>query len=114
MSRIAVLALALGLIGAVALVIWFGAGAAVAGLGWLGFAALCLVHAPVVALLGLGRRVCLKPVAAASPLSLIWARVLRNAGTEVLPFSEIGGMAIGARAALCTPQNTTFPSSLFY
>jgi hypothetical protein len=51
--------LAVGLIGAVALVIWFGAGAigaAVAGLGWLGFAALCLVHAPVVALLGLGWR----------------------------------------------------------
>jgi glycosyltransferase 2 family protein len=103
MSRIAVLALALGLIGAVALVIWFGAGAigaAVAGLGWLGFVALCLVHAPVVALLGLGWRVCLKPVAAASSLGMIWARVLRDAGAEVLPFSEIGGMVIGARAAI--------------
>jgi putative membrane protein len=103
MSRIAALALAAGVIGVVALVIWFGAGAigaAIAGLGWFGFLALCVAHAPVVALLGIGWRVCLRSVAKASSLSMIWARVLRDAGAEVLPFSEIGGMVIGARAAL--------------
>lgn len=103
MSRAGVLALVAGLIGAVALVVWFGVGAigaTIASLGWLGFAALCLAHAPVVALLGAGWRACLKPVAAASTSGIIWARVLRDAGAEVLPFSEIGGIVVGARAAI--------------
>jgi putative membrane protein len=103
MSRIAVLALIAGLIGAIALVVAFGAGAiaaAIAGLGWLGFLALCLAHAPVAALLGLGWRVCLARGSQASALGIVWARVLRDAGAEVLPFSEIGGFVIGARAAV--------------
>jgi glycosyltransferase 2 family protein len=103
MSRIAILAMATGLIGAVALIVWFDAGAvgaAIGGLGWLGFLTLCVAHAPVVALLGLAWSVCLEPAATTSPLSMIWPRVLRDAGAEVLPFSEIGGMVIGARAAL--------------
>lgn len=103
MNRIAILALVVGLIGAVALVVGFGAGAiaaAIAGLGWLGFLALCLAHAPVAALLGLGWRVCLAPGGGASALGIVWARVLRDAGAEVLPFSEIGGFVIGARAAM--------------
>ncbi|WP_158818295.1 lysylphosphatidylglycerol synthase domain-containing protein [Methylocapsa sp. S129] len=103
MSKVAILALVAGLIGAVALVVGFGAGAiaaAIVDLGWLGFLLLCIAHAPVAGLLGMGWRVCLKPVATASSLGLIWARVLRDAGAEVLPFSEIGGMIIGVRAAI--------------
>jgi putative membrane protein len=103
MSRIAVLALIAGLIGAIALVVAFGAGAiaaAIAGLGWLGFLVVCLAHAPVAALLGLGWRVCLARGSQASALGIVWARVLRDAGAEVLPFSEIGGFVIGARAAV--------------
>jgi putative membrane protein len=103
MRKIAVAAFVVGLAGAVALVVWFGAGAiasAVAGLGWLGFLVVCLAHAPVVALLGAGWRVCLAPDAPISWRGVIWARVLRDAGAEVLPFSEIGGFVIGARAAV--------------
>jgi glycosyltransferase 2 family protein len=103
MSKITALALTAGLIGAMALVVWFGTGAigaAIAGLGWLGFITLCIAHGPIVALLGLGWRVCLRPGAAASWLDVVWARVLRDAGAEVLPFSEIGGMVIGVRAAM--------------
>jgi len=102
MRKIAVLAFVTGLAGAVALVVWFGAGAigaAVAGLGWLGFLVFCLAHAPVAALLGAGWRVCLAPGARASLLGVVCARVLRDAGAEVLPFSQIGGYVIGARAA---------------
>ena len=47
MSKITALALTAGLIGAMALVVWFGTGAigaAIAGLGWLGFIALWLQH----------------------------------------------------------------------
>ncbi len=103
MRAFAVLAFLIGLAGAVALVVWFGAGAiaaAVAGLGWLGFLALCLAHAPVAALLGAGWRVCLPADARASLLAVSWARVLRDAGAEVLPFSQLGGYVIGARAAV--------------
>ena len=103
MRKIAVVAFATGLAGAVALVVWLGAGAigtAVAGLGGLGFLIVCLAHAPVAALLGAGWRVCLAPDARISLPGVIWARVLRDAGAEVLPFSEIGGFVIGARAAM--------------
>ena len=103
MRAFAVLAFLIGLAGAVALVVWFGAGAiaaAVAGLGWLGFLAFCLAHAPVAALLGAGWRVCLPADARASLLAVSWARVLRDAGAEVLPFSQLGGYVIGARAAV--------------
>jgi putative membrane protein len=103
MRKLAVVAFAIGLAGAVALVIWFGAGAiaaAVAGLGWLGFLVVCLAHAPVAALLGAGWRACIAPDARISLPGVIWARVLRDAGAELLPFSEIGGFVIGARAAM--------------
>lgn len=102
-TRIAVLAFITGLAGAVALVVWFGAGAiaaAFASLGWLGFLTYCVAHAPVSALLGAGWRVCLAPGARASFLSVVWARILRDAGAEVLPFSQIGGFVVGARAAM--------------
>ena len=103
MRKIAVVAFATGLAGAVALVLWFGAGAiaaAVVGLGWLGFLVVCLAHAPVAALLGAGWRVCLPPHARISTPGVVWARVLRDAGAEVLPFSEVGGFVIGARATM--------------
>ena len=109
MRKLAVVAFATGLAGAVALVVWFGAGAiasAVAGLGWLGFLVVCLAHAPVAALLGAGWRVCFAPAAQISLPSVIWARVLRDAGAEVLPFSEIGGFVIGARAAIMAGVST--------
>jgi putative membrane protein len=103
MRKLAVVAFATGLAGAVALVMWFGAGAiaaAVAGLGWLGFLVVCLAHAPVAAMLGAGWRACIAPDARISLPGVIWARVLRDAGAELLPFSEIGGFVIGARAAM--------------
>lgn len=103
MSRIAVLTLVVGLIGAVAVVAAYGApsvATAIIGMGWVGFLVFCLAHAPVAALLGLGWRVCLPRAAAASSRAMISARILRDAGAELLPFSEIGGFLIGARAAM--------------
>jgi putative membrane protein len=69
-------------------------------MGWLGFLAFCLAHGPVAALLGLGWRVCLPRSAAAGLWPVVWARVLRDAGGELLPFSALGGFVVGVRAAV--------------
>ena len=103
MSRIAIVILIAGLIGAVAVIAAFGASSvvsAIIGMGWIGFLVFCLAHAPVAALLGLGWRACLPRAAAASSRAMIAARILRDASAELLPFSEIGGFLIGARAAM--------------
>jgi putative membrane protein len=103
MTRIGALALIAGLIGAVGLVFAFGIGdiaAAVASFGWLGFVIFCFAHAPVAILLGLSWRALLPQRSCVGSTGVIAARVLRDAGAEVLPFSEIGGFVIGARAAM--------------
>jgi glycosyltransferase 2 family protein len=100
---VAALAFLIGLAATVALVLWFGVGAiaaAVAGLGWPGFLVFCFAHAPAAVLLGAGWRVCLAPGSRVSLAAVVWARLLRDAGGEVLPFSQIGGYVIGARAAV--------------
>lgn len=102
MKRVAVLGGVAGLAAAVGLIVAYGAGAVaapIARMGWLGFALFCLAHLPVAALLAIGWRACLARDAAAPFPAIAWARVLRDAGAEVLPFSEIGGFVIGARAA---------------
>jgi glycosyltransferase 2 family protein len=96
-----IVALILGLATIVVLVVVFGAptiGSAFLRLGPLGFVAVCLAHGPVVAILGAAWRFCL-PVPSLVPVrGAIAARVLREAGAEVLPFSEFGGFVVGMRA----------------
>jgi glycosyltransferase 2 family protein len=76
----------------------FGAGAVIRSLfevGWLGFAAICLIHLVLIAVMG----VAWQGLVPGSPmLAFLWARVLREAGSEVLPLSPVGGCVIGARA----------------
>ncbi len=63
--------------------------------GWRGFALLALWQLVLVALLGLAwAAVC----PGASPLSTIWGRLVREGATNCLPFSEVGGLVVGARA----------------
>lgn len=103
MNQFAILALIAGVIIAVAVVAAFGADSvatAIIGMGWLGFLAFCLAHAPVAALLGFGWRACLPRSAATTNRAVIWARVLRDAGGELLPFSALGGFVVGVRAAV--------------
>jgi hypothetical protein len=91
-----------GLALTVALVVGFGArdiGAAFVRLGIVGFIIFCAAHAPVVALLGLAWRFCMPAASRIRLTGVIAARMLRDAGAEVLPLSELGGFVIGARAA---------------
>jgi putative membrane protein len=96
-------ALIVGLATSVTLVVAFGVGDIAAGfvrLGAAGFFLFCLAHAPVVVVLGLGWRFCLPTGSRARLPGMVMARVLRDAGAEVLPLSELGGFAVGARAAI--------------
>jgi putative membrane protein len=67
--------------------------------GWGGFAILCLYTLALFLLLGMAWRALL-PDALQSVWVFVWARMVRDAATEVLPFSQLGGIVLGARAAI--------------
>ena len=68
--------------------------------GWRGFLLLCLYGAAIFPLLGTAWYTLL-PGAAPGYLGItIRARMVRDSAAEVLPFSQLGGIALGARAAV--------------
>ena len=72
--------------------------AASARLGALGFAAFCLLTLGTFVLLGAAWLVA-APGKPPGRLGLFaWARMLREAVADLLPFSQLGGLVIGARA----------------
>ena len=83
-----------------ALVGYFGTGSVVRSLfaiGWAGFSAVCLIHLAVISLEGLAWRL----LVPATPLWIfLWGRLVRDAGAEVLPVSQMGGCVLGARAVV--------------
>ena len=95
MSVIAALA---GLAMIAALIGHFGGEAVIRSLraiGWTGFLAVCLVHLAVIAAEGAAWRILV-------PGTPVWifilGRLIRDAGSEVLPFSQMGGCVLGARS----------------
>ena len=84
-SAIAGLALIGGLLA------YFGAGAVIRSLlavGLTGFSAICLIHLAVISVMGIAWRV----LVPGAPLWVfLWGRLIRDAGSEVLPFSQMGG-----------------------
>lgn len=100
-SRIVVIA-ALGAALALYLVAFVGIGAVFAAAlaaGWGGFAVLCLYALALSLGLGVAWRALL-PDSRHSAWVFGWARMVRDAATDVLPFSQLGGIAFGARAAI--------------
>ncbi|MEO7208432.1 MAG: lysylphosphatidylglycerol synthase domain-containing protein [Steroidobacteraceae bacterium] len=99
--RIVVIA-ALGAALALYLVAFVGIGAVVSAAvaaGWGGFAILCLYTLGLFVVLGMAWHALL-PDKSHSLWVFVWGRMVRDAATEVLPFSPIGGIVIGARAAI--------------
>ena len=81
--------------------LYAGAGAVVrtlAGLRLTGLLVIVLAHVPIVALMGIAWRLASGSNATASPRRFMWARLVRDAAAETLPFSQIGGFVLGARA----------------
>jgi glycosyltransferase 2 family protein len=100
--RIAIVA-ALGLALALYFVAYVGLGAvfsAAVAVGWGGFAILGLCALGMFPLLGAAWTVLLPRSSLADLKALVWARMVRDAATEVLPFSQLGGVVLGARAAI--------------
>lgn len=100
--RLAIFA-ALGLALAVYLVRgagWRAVFSAAAAVGWGGFTMLCLCALGLFALLGAAWYV-LSPTSSGAAVSIfVRARMVRDAAAEVLPFSQLGGIALGVRAAI--------------
>jgi len=98
MRMVSVIAAAVGLAAIAALIIHFGADAVIGSLlmiGWRGFAAVCLIQLALVAIMGIAWWALVPGV---SPWVFIWGRLTRDAGSEVLPLSQMGGLVLGARA----------------
>lgn len=83
-----------------AAVVWLGAGKifhAIGAIGYIGMAEVIGWQLIVFIVLGVAWRVILSDV----PLWLvIWGRLVREAGENCLPFSEVGGLVFGTRAVM--------------
>jgi putative membrane protein len=95
------LVFAAGLVASIWLVLHLGLrplGHALATIGFAGILAVSLAHLPTLAVLGLSWWRLAAQAAGARPAKFVWGRLMRDAGGELLPFSQIGGFALGARA----------------
>jgi glycosyltransferase 2 family protein len=93
-----VLAALVGLALMTTLVAYFGVGAVIRPLvavGWGGFAAICAIHLGLVVVMGIAWGVLLPGTSLWVP---VWGRLVRDAGSELLPLSQVGGYVLGARA----------------
>jgi putative membrane protein len=82
------------------LVVHFGAAAVARSLlavGWLGFAAVCLIQLALIAVMGIAWRALLPETRS---WILMWGRLVRDSVAEVLPLSQVGGYVAGARAVV--------------
>jgi putative membrane protein len=98
MKALPILAAIVGVAAIAALVGYFGAGAVMRSLlavGGAGFVAICAMHLALIGAMGLAWRALLP---GSSVATLIWARLVRDAGSEALPLSQVGGYVLGARA----------------
>jgi glycosyltransferase 2 family protein len=96
------LAVLAGGLGAIALIGYYGfeaVSAQVLAVGWWRILLIAVIQAGVLALAGVAWWVLMiRPAHSLWPV--VGARLIREAGSELLPFSAIGGYAMGARALM--------------
>jgi putative membrane protein len=95
------IALIIGVAATAAAVVYAGIGAvaqSVASLRISGLAVLMLLHLPVVILMGFAWRLAAGADPPASQSRFVWARFVRDAAGELLPFLQLGGVVFGVRA----------------
>jgi putative membrane protein len=101
--------------GALALFILRGVGvtsvlSAVTAVGWRGFSVLLVYQLGQFVVLGAAWYVLMPASSRARLPALVWARMVRDATSELLPFSHLGGIVLGARTATARG----FPQPLAY
>jgi len=93
--------LAVGAAVLAATLVYAGAGSVartLEGLRLTGLLVIVLAHLPIEALMGTAWRLAAGSEPAASPRRYMWARLVRDAAAETLPFSQLGGFVLGVRA----------------
>lgn len=98
MKALPIVAVIVGVTAMVGLVAYFGVEAvmkSLAAVGLDGFIAVCGIHLSVTAVMGLAWRALLP---GASAGRVMWARLVRDSGSEALPLSQLGGYVLGVRA----------------
>jgi putative membrane protein len=73
---------------------------AVASVGWRGFAILCICTLVLFVVMGSAWFVLIPGMQLSRAATFIWGRLIRDSAAEVLPFSQFGGILIGARAVV--------------
>ena len=101
MRRGTVVALTIGVLATAAAVVYAGAGSVARALETLhvrGLLVLVLIHLPIVVLMGTAWWLASGTDPPASPSRFVWARFVRDAAAELLPFLQFGGVVFGLRA----------------
>jgi len=102
MKLFPMLAALVGLALMTALVAYFGVEAVIrplSAVGWSGFAVICAIHLGLLVVMGIAWGVLMPGVC---PWVPVWGRLVRDAGSELLPLSQVGGYVLGARAVSLT------------
>ena len=81
---------------------------ALSALGVAGLLIIACVHLPVVALLGTAWWTIARGAERPRLPRFIWARAVRDAAAEALPFSQVGGYLIGARALVLSGASASW------
>jgi putative membrane protein len=100
LKLVSLVLLVLGITGATLLIGWYGLDpilAAILSVGKLGFAAYAAWQVATFAILGVAWWAIVPPGRKRLGL-FVWGRMVRDAGASCLPFSQVGGFVMGARA----------------
>lgn len=73
-------------------------GRAFGTLGWAGFALIVVFQLGLIVLTGIAWWLIVRGRSDASPRQFVWGRLIRDAASQALPLSQLGGMVLGARA----------------
>ena len=108
----AYLAALVGLAIIVGLVVWIGIDPILKALekaGLAGFLALCVISVATAAVIGCAWRVLAPPGERGVKLRVfVWGRLVRDGAADVLPFSQIAGVLVGARAVMLRGVSESF------
>src|SRR6201996_9284608 len=93
----------IGVTGTTMLVAWFGfdrVAAAIMSISAMGFVAFCVWQLVVMTVMGIGWWAVVPPAQRRPWPIFVWGRMVRDSAAVCLPFSPVGGFAIGARAII--------------